>query len=445
MENQGTAGSGTTVPLRRLAAIFAADVVGYSRLVESDESGTLARLKSIRSEVIDPRIATGQGRVFNTAGDSILAEFASVTDALRSACEIQAMMAARNGSIAAAERIEYRIGVHQGEVVANGSDLLGDAVNIAARLEGIAEPGGICVSARVQEDSVGKLDVSFENIGEPDLKNISRAVTVYRVHPGRPSVDARSTRGLMALGPEIVCEGEVISFAPTEWELHVERFIIGDVNALITFSEQFDRLPLNDRYLLVGSLGDGRKLAGAVSFVRAGTGLKVKCPVLTKFPRINAQDLGSDLALSESGDIFARNGQIALVSGLEALPQRMRTCLSLLRGESPFHRDYGTRIAEYYHEYRAAPWLGAVLKLEVIRQAAIPYHDDVQNREYTPLDCIERVWSVDLIADEPKDNWMPMRFDVDVAGVGRRQYDIAVLIPEKLKVPQVSRYRTAGT
>jgi adenylate cyclase len=170
---------------RRLAAILAADVAGYSRLIGGDEQGTLDRLRTIRTEVIDPSIATHNGRTFKTTGDGLLAEFASTVDALRCAQEIQTRMRERNVGLAPESRIDLRIGIHQGDIVVEDGDIFGDGVNIAARLEGLAEPGGICVSARVQEDAAGKLDLAFEDIGEQNLKNIARSLRVYRmIHSG---------------------------------------------------------------------------------------------------------------------------------------------------------------------------------------------------------------------------------------------------------------------
>ena len=177
---------------RRLAAILAADVAGYSRLIGADEEGTLTRLKAHRRELIDPKISEHKGRIVKTTGDGVLAEFASVVDALRCAGEVQAAMTERNAAVPADIRIEFRVGIHQGDIVVEDGDIFGDGVNIAARLEGLAEPGGICVSARVQEDAAGKLDLAFEDIGEPELKNIARPVRVFRVRPNRVA-EARHT------------------------------------------------------------------------------------------------------------------------------------------------------------------------------------------------------------------------------------------------------------
>ena len=166
---------------RRLAAVLAADVAGYSRLVGADEEGTLSRLKALRAKVIDPKIAEHRGRIVKTTGDGLLVEFASVVDTLRCAVEIQATVAESNAPLPADKRIQFRIGINVGDIVVEEDDIFGDGVNVAARLEGMAEPGGICVSERVQEDAAGRLDLAFDDMGEQTLKNIARRVRVYRV------------------------------------------------------------------------------------------------------------------------------------------------------------------------------------------------------------------------------------------------------------------------
>ena len=144
---------------RRLAAILAADVAGYSRLMGVDEEGTHERLQAHLRELVEPKIKGHRGRIVKNTGDGLLAEFASVVDAVRCGVEVQQGMAERNAAVPADKRIEFRIGIHQGDVVIEDDDIFGDAVNIAARLEGLAEPGGICVSARVRGDASGKLDL----------------------------------------------------------------------------------------------------------------------------------------------------------------------------------------------------------------------------------------------------------------------------------------------
>ncbi len=169
---------------RRLTAILAADVAGYSRLTGLDEEGTHVQLAGHLRSLVDPKIAEHRGRIVKNTGDGLLAEFSSVVDAVRCAVEIQQGMAERNAEASREKRIEFRIGINVGDVMIERGDIFGDGVNVAARLEGIAEPGGISVSGRVLEDVQGKLDILFENAGEQQLKNIARPVRVYRARMG---------------------------------------------------------------------------------------------------------------------------------------------------------------------------------------------------------------------------------------------------------------------
>src|SRR6516162_7681025 len=166
---------------RRLAAILAADVAGYSRLMGVDEEGTLERLKALRREVVDPKIAEHYGRIVKTTGDGVLVEFASVVDAVRCAVAVQQAMLERNTEVVADNRIELRIGINLGDVIVEGDDLYGDGVNIAARIEALAEPGGVFVSNTVHDHVRDRLPLAFEDLGEQQVKNIARPVRVYRV------------------------------------------------------------------------------------------------------------------------------------------------------------------------------------------------------------------------------------------------------------------------
>jgi adenylate cyclase len=169
-------------PERRLAAVLAADMVGYSRLMEVDETGTLARLKTHRIELIDPAIAKNRGRIIKTTGDGMLVEFHSVADAVLCAAEVQRRMARRNADVAPARWIQFRIGINLGDVIVEENDIFGDGVNVAARLEMLAEPGGICVSGAVRDQVGNRLDdVAFEDLGDQSVKNIARPIRVFRV------------------------------------------------------------------------------------------------------------------------------------------------------------------------------------------------------------------------------------------------------------------------
>ena len=169
---------------RRLAAILVADVVAFSRLVGEDEEGTLARLRAARMEVIEPRLARHHGRMVKLMGDGALVEFASVVNAVTCAVDIQQAMTQRAAGQAEGDRIEYRIGINVGDIVVEGDDILGDGVNIAARLEGLATTGGICVSGKVYDEVRGKLDVAFDDLGQQRLKNIAEPVRVYAIRAG---------------------------------------------------------------------------------------------------------------------------------------------------------------------------------------------------------------------------------------------------------------------
>jgi adenylate cyclase len=203
---------------RRLAAILAADVVGYSRMVGIDEPGTLARLRVLRTNVIDPLCAEHGGRVFKTTGDGLLAEFASTVQALRCAVEMQQRL--QDGDF------RLRVGLHQGDVVVEGDDLLGDGVNVAARLEALAEPGGICISGRVREDAAGKFPFDVEDLGEPELKNIVQRHRVFRVRIGAAERPALALPDKPSLA--------VLPFANMSGDPEQEYFADGMVEEIIT-------------------------------------------------------------------------------------------------------------------------------------------------------------------------------------------------------------------
>src|SRR5579872_452908 len=164
---------------RKLAAVLAADVVGYSRLMSSDEMRTLTALKAHRRELIDPAIASHHGRMVKTTGDGALLEFASVVDAVGCAVVIQRGMISRNASVAEDQRIVFRIGINVGDIIIDGDDIFGDGVNIAARLEALCEPGGVCISRAANDQIRDKLSLAFADLGEQTVKNIARAVGVY--------------------------------------------------------------------------------------------------------------------------------------------------------------------------------------------------------------------------------------------------------------------------
>jgi adenylate cyclase len=220
---------------RRLAAILAVDVAGYSRLMGEDEEGTLAALRAVRRELGDPKIAEHRGRIVKTTGDGLLVEFASVVDAVRCAVEVQREMAARNATVPAARRIEFRMGVNVGDIIIEDGDIFGDGVNIAARLEALAEPGGICLSAAAHEQVRDKLDFSFEDMGDQQVKNIARPVRTHRVVVGSTAqpisaAAAAATEPSLPEKPSLV----VLPFQNLTGDAEQEYFVDGMVEEITT-------------------------------------------------------------------------------------------------------------------------------------------------------------------------------------------------------------------
>ena len=222
---------------RRLAAILAADVAGYSRLMGADEEGTLARLKALRRELADPKIKEHRGRIVKTTGDGLLLEFASVVDAVRCAVEVQREMAERNADVPPDRRIEFRMGINLGDIIKDGRDIHGDGVNVAARLEALAEPGGICVSRVVRDQVRDKLAFSFEDMGEQQVKNIARPIRVHRVLLDERPDSSEPTTAVLPKPPLALPDKPSIAVLPFQnmsGDQEQEYFADGMVEDIIT-------------------------------------------------------------------------------------------------------------------------------------------------------------------------------------------------------------------
>lgn len=221
---------------RRLAAILAADMVGYSRHMEADDTNTLSKLKSLRAEIIDPNIAEHHGRMVKTTGDGFLVEFASAAEAVQSAVEIQQSLSERNASVAADDRIEFRIGINVGEIIIEGDDIYGTGVNVAARLEEIAEPGGVHISGTVYDQIENILNLHYEERGEQRVKNISKPVRGYSVRIGAPVTEVPKASAF----EEVYCEVPnlpsivVLPFANMSGDAEQEYFSDGITEDIIT-------------------------------------------------------------------------------------------------------------------------------------------------------------------------------------------------------------------
>jgi TolB-like protein/class 3 adenylate cyclase/Flp pilus assembly protein TadD len=231
---------------RRLAAVLAADVAGYSRLMGRDEERTLADLKNARRTLIDPTIAGHRGRIVKTTGDGMLVEFASAVDAARCAAEVQRGMAAQNAGTPEEIRIEFRIGIHVGDIILDDNDIFGDGVNIAARLESIAEPGGVCISDDAQRQIRGKIDIAFEDIGPQVLKNIAEPMRAWRIRLGEKPASAPSenlsTAPAQALALPDKPSIAVLPFQNMSGDPEQEYFADGMVEDIITALSQFKSL-----------------------------------------------------------------------------------------------------------------------------------------------------------------------------------------------------------
>jgi TolB-like protein/class 3 adenylate cyclase len=227
---------------RRLAAVLAADVAGYSRLMGRDEEGTLASLKTFRRSLIDPALARHQGRIVKTTGDGLLVEFASAVDAVRCAVEVQRAMHEKNGKVSQDIRIEFRIGIHVGDIIIDDDDIFGDGVNIAARLEGIAEPGGICISDDAQRQVRGKVDTVFDDMGSQNLKNIAEPMRTWRA---RLDANAPSKAPADAVQPLALPDKPSIAVLPFQnmsGDPEQEYFADGMVEDIITALSRFKSL-----------------------------------------------------------------------------------------------------------------------------------------------------------------------------------------------------------
>ena len=310
---------------RRLAAILAADVVGYSRLMAADEAGTLTALKAHRKEVLEPLVARHQGRIFKVVGDGVLVEFASAVNAVQCAVDLQQSMAAANAGQPEDRHIILRIGVNLGDVMVEGGDLYGDGVNVAARLEGVADPGGICLSRGAHDQVKRKLDVVFEDGGEQQLKNIAEPVRVYRMRPitAAASITSHLTAPVRPLPdkPSIA----VLPFQNMSGDPEQDYFCDGLVEDIITTLSKLTGLRVtarNSTFVFKGRSVDVREAAQrlGVRYVLEGSVRKSGNRIRITAQLIDAQDgthLWAERYDRVMDDIFAIQDEITLVLATE--------------------------------------------------------------------------------------------------------------------------------
>jgi adenylate cyclase len=343
---------------RRLAAILAADVVGYSRMMSRDEGGTLSRLKTLRREIFEPKTKQYGGRIFKTTGDGAFVEFKSVVDAVKSASDIQESLAVRNVDISEDQKILLRIGISLGDVIVEGSDLYGNGVNVASRMEGLAEPGGICVSGNVHEHIGRSLDVHFEDLGEQVVKNIDQPVRCYRTHP---KDDARQEAPLMPV-PE-KSSIAVLPFQNMSGDPEQEYFADGIAEDIITDLSKISSLFVvarNSSFAYKGKAVDVREISRALgatyvlegSVRRGGNKLRINAQLIDAGTggHLWAERYDGDL-----NDIFALQDSITsqIVSALELnLTSVDRERIEHKRTHSVEAYDLYLRGRSEYHQYK---------------------------------------------------------------------------------------------
>jgi adenylate cyclase len=347
---------------RRLAAILAADVVGYSRLMGASEAGTLAALKTHRRELVDGKIAEHHGRIVKLTGDGMLVEFPSVVNAVACAVEIQRRMVERNAGIPGDRRIEFRIGVNLGDIIVEDNDIFGDGVNVAARIEGITQPGGVCVSGSVRENVGNRLELAFEDMGEQALKNIERPVRVYNVSLGTPAPLSSSTPQAQAeAAPKAKPSIAVLPFNNMSGDPEQEYFSDGITEDIITDLSKISALSViarNSVFTYKGKPTDVQEVSRRfnVASVLEGSVRKAGQRVRITAQLVNGQDgvhLWADRFDRELTDIFAIQDEITktIVEQLKVklLPaekaviaqtptENMEAYTYYLRGRQFFHR-----------------------------------------------------------------------------------------------------------
>jgi adenylate cyclase len=331
---------------RRLAAIVSADVAGYSRLMGRDESGTLAALKALRQEVVDPAIATHGGRIVKTTGDGLLLEFPSVVNAVRCAVEVQTAMADRTAKIAEDRRIAFRIGINLGDIIVEGDDIFGDGVNVAARLQEIAAPGGICISSRVHEDVRDRLDTAFDDGSTQALKNIARPIQVWRWQPGTAvalKLAATPTALPLPDKPSIA----VLPFQNMSGDPEQEYFADGVVEEIIMALSRFKSLFViarNSSFAYKGKSPDVRQVGRelGVRYVLEGSVRKAANRLRITAQLIDATSGAHTWADRFEGaleDVFALQDEVTVKAVAAIAPRLERAEIELAKRRPPGNTD----------------------------------------------------------------------------------------------------------
>ncbi len=266
-----------------------------------------------------------------------------------------------------------------------------------------------------------------------DLKQMKREHEATQAVLVRTGAARDFGAGLLAIGPDVVCMGDVENISATSWALRVRHFVIGDVHRLASFIEEFAKRDEQDRYILSNEYGDGRVLCAPPTLHKKDGVYTLFCPIDAKFPRVDVQKLGSAFAMHpDTNDMYVDGkGNLARVSGVDYLPQKIRSCLSVQRGEDVFNPDFGMRFFEYFEEFKGSPLLVQLMTLDLIRMSSIPFTDTILKRQYTPLHCVSRVRRFELLSEVVTDHRLPVRLDLDIQGLGEWQHETSVYMPTK--------------
>ena len=359
---------------RRLAAILATDVVGYSRMIRADEEGTLAALQALRADLIDPKLAEHHGRIVKLMGDGMLAEFPSVVDAVRAAVETQQAVAEHNADLPEDKRIEFRVGINLGDVVIDGDDIQGDGVNVAARLEGMAEPGGICISGGVHEQVRDRIDIPFKDLGEQEVKNISRPVRVWQWLPTAPATANPAIVDMPLALPDKPSIA-VLPFVNMSGDPEQEYFSDGMTEEIITALSRLNWLFViarNSTFAFKGKSADIREIARdlGVRYVlegsvrKSGERLRISGQLIdaTTGTHLWAGKFDGNLA-----DVFALQDEMTenVISAIEPnLRRAERQRSKRKRPENLQAYDFYLRALPYLYAFRPEPNATALRLLE---------------------------------------------------------------------------------
>ena len=349
---------------RRLAAILAVDVAGYSRLMGADEEGTHAAMLAVRSELGDPKIREHRGRIVKTTGDGLLVEFASVVDAVRCAVEVQREMIARNTNVPAERRLEFRMGINVGDIIIENGDIFGDGVNIAARLEALAEPGGICVSAAAHDQVRDRLDIAFDDLGEQQVKNIVRPVRVYSIGSRSSGPQASATQAVQPVPATLPVPEKpsiaVLPFQNMSGDAEQEYFADGIVEDIITAlsrNRAFFVISRNTTFTYKGPAVDVAKVARELgvryvlegSVRRAGNRVRITAQLIDA---ANGHHLWAERYDREMADVFAVQDEIARTITGELAPGVIAAEMQQARRKDPGQLDAWDRIMRAHWHIR---------------------------------------------------------------------------------------------